>query len=73
MYDTELPNAAFVSTMLNYEDSLIMVGGIRGLEGDRLYRHSSPHGEWVEMKQTLKEKRGAHVSFLVPDHLVTCQ
>jgi hypothetical protein len=29
-------------------------------------------GPWVKMKQTLKESRGYHVSFLVPDELVNC-
>jgi hypothetical protein len=29
-------------------------------------------GPWVKMKQTLKEARYEHVSFLVPDELVNC-
>ena len=62
--------------MVEYEDSVIVIGGLTGndlIKEDRLYRHYFPFGNWIEMKQTLKEKRGVHVSFLIPDHLVTCQ
>ena len=51
-----------------------MVGGEGPLvDGQHLYRLDSLEGPWIEMKQTLKEKRvGGHVAFLVPDQLVNC-
>jgi len=67
-----LPNTANIPTMVEYKNSVILVGGEIGVDGQHLYQLSSPAGPWVEMKQTLKEKRSRHVSFLVPDEIVNC-
>ena len=64
-----LPRATGYSTMTEYNNSVILVGG---LSNKYLYQLSSPDGTWVEMKQTLKERRAAHVAFLVPDDIVNC-
>ena len=61
-----LPNSAMVSTMIEYQNSVIVI------DGAHLYQLSSSSGPWVEMKQTLKEKRALHVSFLIPDYLTNC-
>jgi len=42
------------------------------VDGKHMYKLSSPNGHWTEMKQTLKESRYYHASFLVPDELVNC-
>jgi len=67
-----LPSAAEFPTMTEYNNSVILVGGAYGVDGQHLHQLSSPTGPWVEMKQTLKEKRSRHVSFLVPDEIVNC-
>jgi hypothetical protein len=67
-----LPYAAGLSTMIEFQNSVILVGGGGGGDGQHLYQLSSPNGTWVEMKQTLKEPREGHVSFLVPDEIVNC-
>jgi hypothetical protein len=67
-----LPNAARLSTLTEYKNSVILVGGEGGVDGQHLYQLSSPAGPWLEMKQTLREKRSMHVSFLVPDEIVNC-
>ena len=67
-----LPNYAYLSTLIEYQNSVVLIGGEQGVDGQHLYQLSSPNGTWVEMKQTLKEKRSRHVSFLVPDELVNC-
>ena len=67
-----LPEAAWLSTMIEFQNSVILIGGELGVDGRHLYQLSSPSGAWVEMKQTLKEPRVGHMSFLVPDELVNC-
>ena len=67
-----LPNAALGSTMVEFQNSVILIGGEGGVDGHHLYQLSLPNGTWVELKQTLKEERSRHVSFLVPDKLVNC-
>jgi len=67
-----LPHAAGLSTMIEFQNSVILVGGGGGVDGQHLYQLSSPNGTWVEMKQTLKEPREGHMSFLVPDEIVNC-
>ena len=66
---SELPKKAKDSSMIEYNNSVILVGGS---DGHHLYQLSSPNGPWIKMKQTLKQKGGFHVSFLVPDELVNC-
>lgn len=67
-----LPNIALSSTMTEYKNSVILVGGDYGVDGQHLYQLSSPTGTWLEMNQTLKKSRYEHVSFLVPDEIVNC-
>ena len=66
----ELPNATFGSRMIEYQDSVILVGG-SNLE-KKLFQLFSPKGPWIQMKQTLKTERSYHVAFLVPDDIVNC-
>ncbi len=67
-----LPYAAGLSTMIEFQNSVILVGGGGGGDVQHLYQLSFPNGTWAEMKQTLKEPREGHVSFLVPDEIVNC-
>jgi hypothetical protein len=72
-----LPKSAWLSTMIEFQNSVILVGGKEGgsgdgVDGQHLYQLTSPNGTWVEMEQTLKKTMSAHVSFLVPDELVSC-
>ena len=67
-----LPAEAFLASMIEYNDSIILVGGLDGVDGYHLYKLSSPFGSWEEMDLTLKEPHGKGVAFLVPDELVNC-
>jgi hypothetical protein len=67
-----LPKKAFLSTMVEYENSVILIDGDGGVDGLHLFRLDSPQGQWIQLRQTLKQTRFAHVSFLVPDELVNC-
>ena len=58
--------------MVEYQNSVILVGGEGGVKGQEMYQLSSPDGPWVEMQQTLKEGRTKHVAFLIPDQIVDC-
>jgi hypothetical protein len=61
------------ATMIEYSNSVILIGGHSGIELPKnLNQLSSPDGPWVEMRQTLKKGRFEPVSFLVPDDLVNC-
>jgi hypothetical protein len=50
-----------------------LVGG-QGYEsnGRLLHQLSSPNGNWIEMKQKLKERRYWHVALMIPDDIVNC-
>ncbi len=65
-----LPKGIWASTMNEFQNGVILIGGY--YEYDLLYELTSPNGTWTKMKQTLKEARYGHVSFLVPDELVDC-
>jgi len=69
MMGPKLPIVLINSNMIEYNNSVILIGGYYNL---RLLQLSSPKGPWIEMKQTLKKKIFGHVSFLVPDELVNC-
>ncbi len=63
----ELPNASSFYTMVEYDNSLII------LYENAMYQLSSPVGPWVEMKQKLEIMlQPKIVSFLVPDEIVNC-
>ncbi len=64
-----LPRTIIQSTMNEFQNGVILIGGENQVE---LYQLISPNGSWTKMKQTLKEARYGHVSFLVPDELVNC-
>jgi hypothetical protein len=68
----QLPKTASYGTVLEFQNSIILVGGQGEIDGRHLYQLLSPNGTWTEMKQTLKESRQNHASFLVPDELVNC-
>jgi hypothetical protein len=67
-----LPGSALQATMVEFQGGVILIGGYGDVDSLHLYQLSSPTGKWTEMKQTLKEARSYHVSFLVPDELVNC-
>ena len=71
-----LPYGIAGSSMVEYQDGVILIGGDDGLQFDAksnlLFQLSSPFGTWFQMRQTLKVPRSYHVSFLVPDELVVC-
>ena len=67
-----LPKAVGFGTMVEFQNTVIFVGGKGDADGRNLYQLSSPDGTWTEMKQTLRYPRIAHTSFLVPDDLVNC-
>jgi hypothetical protein len=60
------------SAMVEFQNGVIMIGGRGEGDGRHLYQLSSPYGNWIAMKQTLKEPRSHFASFLVPDNLVNC-
>jgi len=68
----QLPKTAGFGTVLEFQNSIILVGGEGEVDRKHMYKLSSPNGHWTEMKQILKEKRSRHASFLVPDELVNC-
>ncbi len=58
--------------MIEFGNSVILVGGEGVVDGQHLYQLSGPNESWIEMKQTLKVSRFRHIAFLVPDELVNC-
>ena len=72
VWGSDLPKGSQFSAMVEYQNSVILVGGEGGIDGQEMYQLSSPDGPWVEMQQTLKEGRTKHVAFLIPDQIVDC-
>jgi len=68
----KLPKTASHGTVVEFNNSIVLVGGKGEVDGRHLYKLSSPNGTWTEMKQTLNESRYYHASFFVPDELVDC-
>ena len=69
----ELPLAVEGSVMVEYKDRVILVGGRGGVDGRHLYQLSSRDGPWIEMEQTLPNRKYFHIAFLIPDELTDCQ
>ena len=69
----ELPLSAEGSVMVEYKNSVILVGGTGQADGRHLYQLSSRDGPWIEMEQTLPVRKTYHVAFLIPDELTDCQ
>ncbi len=69
-----LPLGVSISAMVEFDDSLVMIGGYGVPHGGikQLYQLSSVDGPWEVMEQELKETRYSHVAILVPDELVVC-
>jgi hypothetical protein len=67
-----LPFQTYGSPMIEYQGSVIIVGGDEQSGRRHLYQLSSPVEPWVLMKQTLKYDHFLQVSFFVPDELVNC-
>ena len=67
-----LPAGAYQGRMIEYEKSVIFVGGSDGVDGKHLYQLDSPQGQWKELDQVLKTRRSMHVAFLIPDEFVNC-
>jgi len=69
VFGPELLESKQGSTMIEYNNSVILIGGGNGRT---LFQLSSPNGPWIKMRQKLKYFRDDHVSFLVPDEIVNC-
>jgi len=71
----ELPTEIDHSTLIEYKNSLILIGGnseeVYKLP-DNMLQLSSPKGPWTEMSQPFIQGKGSHVAFLVPDEIVNC-
>ena len=72
MAGPSLPETAIAPSMIEFQNSVILVGGDGGVDGQHFFQLSSTSGPWVKMKQFLKEPRAMHVSFLIPDAIANC-
>jgi len=70
----ELPAEIKHSTMIEYNNSVILIGGNPWADKlpDNMLQLSSPKGPWTEMSKPFMEGEGSLVGFLVPDELVNC-
>ncbi len=64
----DLPERSFIGKIVEYRNSVVLVGGFEGLH---LYQLNSPEGPWIKMDQSIQERRG-HSAFLIPDELAEC-
>ena len=71
-FGPELSEGVFDSVLIEYKDSVVLVGGDGGVDGKHLYQLSSPDGQWIEMEQTLPIQNKKHIAFLIPDDITDC-
>ena len=69
----ELPKSNAGSVLVEYKESVVLVGGFGEVDGKHLYQLSSQDGPWIEMEQTLPIAKTLHIAFLIPDELTDCQ
>jgi hypothetical protein len=67
----DLPVEACCTDMVQYKDSVILVGG-EGQIGVNMYQLKSPEGPWIEMEQTLAVGASYQAFILIPDELTGC-
>ena len=66
----DVPELSFIGKIVEYRNSVVLVGGFEGLH---LYQLSSPAGPWLKMDQSVQERRASgHSAFLIPDELADC-
>ena len=65
----DLPMYSFIGQMVEYQNSVIVIGGDDDLY---LYQLSSPEGPWIKMNQKVQNERNGHSAFLIPDELAEC-
>jgi hypothetical protein len=72
-----LSTATEFATMVEYEKSLLLVGGKDGQYHDHglhLWQLTSPMDEkWIKLDQHLDEPRFFNVAFIVPDKILDCE
>ncbi len=74
VFGPELHESTYYATMIDYNNSVVIIGGGLGEDGrSHLFQLSSPNRAWIKMNQTLKFEKSRPLSFLVPDELVSCR
>ena len=69
----EMNKTAHNAVLVEYKNSLVLVGGLGTVDGKHLYQLSSPEGPWIEMEQTLPGTNIDHIAFLIPDEITDCE
>ncbi len=69
---SSLPLSSNHPSLIELQGRVILIGGHGKSDGMHLYQLDSPDGTWIEMKQTLKERRFDSIAFLIPDELTDC-
>ena len=65
----ELPFSAFLSTLVELEGEVVLVGGRRDVDdGQHLYYLASPEGSWKKLNQTVKGKTAIFISLVAPNY-----
>ena len=68
----ELSTGIRSSTLVEYQNGLILVGGKNTGADNHFYQLSSPRGPWITMEQTLIQERYLQTAFLIPDKIANC-
>ena len=68
----ELPKKIFSAAMVQFRESVVLVGGEGETFGRDLYQLTSPGGSWTRLNQTLSAPRSRHVAIMIPDELTSC-
>ena len=69
----DLPLAAAGAAMVQFRNSVILIGGTGEVDGTKLYRLNAQDGPWIEMEQVLERPTSFRPFILIPDELTGCQ
>lgn len=69
----ELPHKVSESVLVEYKNSVVLVGGFGDDDGKHLYQLKSRVGPWIQMETILPVSKSDHLAILIPDELTDCK
>ena len=68
-----LPDSVEFAAMNEVEDGVLIIGGgVGGQDSNSIYKLTPTSDSWEKLPQKLGQNRERHISFFVPDEIVTC-
>ena len=72
IFGPSLTQESSLARMFDFENTVIIGGGIGGNHGTEFFQLASPTANWVQMHQFLSAPRNDFVMFLITDNMANC-